>query len=75
MAPPLAAVGFSRVLDHLQVVRYRNDREQDEQKDCQGDKLHSPVAAGTRGKAQPKAEHEGCKQNPGEIEDQLHLQN
>ena len=74
MAPALAAVGLRRVLHCLQIVRYRDDREQDEQEHRQGHKLHAPVAVGAWGELQPKRKHEGCKQNPGEIEDQLHSQ-
>jgi len=74
VVPSLATVGLGRVLNCLQVVCHRNDREQDQQEHGQGDKLHPPAAAGARGNSQPKEKHEGGKQNPGEIEDQLHSQ-
>ena len=76
----LAGVGFGRILKRLQVVGHRDNREQDQYKHGQGDKLRMPVldmpiGAGTRGDAQPQAEHERCQRHPGEIESQLHSQN
>jgi len=74
-----AGVGFSRILDGLQVVGDGDDWEQDEEKHGQGDELRPAVLnvtirAGARGKAQPQAEHQRCQRNPGEIEEQLHSQ-
>lgn len=67
-------VGLGRVLNCLQVVSHRYDREQDQEENGKGDKLHPPVRALARGIAQPQAEHQGANQSPGEIESQLHSQ-
>ena len=77
MVAALARVRFGGILNSLQVVRDRDDREQKQNEDREGDKLHSrgidlPVRTVARGKPQPETEHESGKQRPGEIKDSFH---
>jgi hypothetical protein len=66
---PLAAVGFSWVLECLNVVSHGNDRKQDEQEQGQGNKLRSPMRARVGGAGKPPADREGGEASPCEIEE------
>jgi hypothetical protein len=59
---------------NLQVVRNGNDGEKNQKEHSQGHKLHPRARSSTRSQPQPEAEHQGRKENPGEIEEQLHSQ-
>ena len=78
-----AAVGFGWILERLQVVGDRDDREEDQNEHGQGDELHAPVfhslvrhlpfwhapfRAGARGESRPNAKHQHGQNNPREIE-------
>lgn len=75
MVPAKTTVGFGRILSREDIVSHGDYGKQNQDEHGQGDKLHSPVRAGTRGNAQPHAEQQRTQQHPSEIEDQLHIQN
>ena len=68
----LARVRFGWILNGLQVVGHRDDREQEQNEERVGDKLHSrgidsPAPPFAWGKPQPEAENERAKPSPDEI--------
>jgi|HubBroStandDraft_5_1064220.scaffolds.fasta_scaffold15071_3 hypothetical protein len=67
--PPKAGVSFGRVLRCLEIVGHRNDREQDQDKKRQGNKLRLPVKSRARSPSQPHARDSQAHQHANEIED------
>lgn len=74
MVSPQTRVGFGGIQGRLQVVGDGNDGEEDQNEQSQGHELHPRARPRTRSQSQPEKEYQGGKQNPREIEAQLHSQ-
>jgi hypothetical protein len=69
MAAAQTGVDFCWILDGLQVVRYGDDRKQDQNQHCEGDDLGSPAGVCVVTKPQPQADNSNGRKSPREIED------
>ena len=65
---------FSEILNGLQVVSDRNDREQEQDEDCHGGELHPSARAFPWGMALPQPHKDDRQHCPDEIEGNLHSQ-
>ncbi len=74
VALPETAVCFGWILHRLEVVGYRDDREEDQNEHGERYHLSPPVGASARAESQPENDHPRGQQDPGEIEDQFHYQ-
>jgi len=72
VAPAQIALSLGRVLNHLQVVGYRDHRKEDQEKHRQCRYLRPSARVVAAGVAQPQKQHSSGEQNPSEIEGNLH---